>query len=390
MNTSEQATSLSARRLGQHQWSLVGRPSDDSESRCFPLAPLPFQIGRRAGLSLTLPRQTVSGRHAELVVAGGCLTVRDLGSTNGTYVNGERIHSERVLADEDLIQFADVPFRLIHSAQLDNGSHTRRENLCDHALALVQFDRLFEERMLIPHYQPIIELHTGRCVAHEVLARSRLVGLEMPNVMFATAAQLGLAVELSQSIRVLSVDDCGKLSESPHLFLNTHPSELLETDRLLEDCAALRQQSTSLRITLEIHEAAITDVVAMTELRSRLEELDITLAFDDFGAGQARLAELAAVQPEYVKFDRRMIQPTTSSESSRKLVASLVSMVRDLGVLPLAEGVETQNEADTCVEMGFILAQGYFFGRPKPVSTAIRSDQAPSLSKLGNQDGPQT
>jgi EAL domain-containing protein (putative c-di-GMP-specific phosphodiesterase class I) len=120
-------------------------------------------------------------------------------------------------------------------------------------------------------------------------------------------------------------------------------------------------------ITLEIHEAAITDVDRMLELRSALTEMDIRLAYDDFGAGQARLVELIKVQPHYLKFDIALIRNIDQASSQQQqLVSTLVRMVRDLGVAPLAEGVETEGEAGVCTELGFELAQGYYFGKPAP------------------------
>jgi EAL domain-containing protein (putative c-di-GMP-specific phosphodiesterase class I) len=101
-----------------------------------------------------------------------------------------------------------------------------------------------------------------------------------------------------------------------------------------------------------------------------LQHLKIRLAYDDFGAGQARLLELADVPPDVIKFDLQMIHglPDATAEK-RQMVASLVQMVRSLGVVPLAEGVETLEEATVCQELGFELAQGYFFGYPAPVAT---------------------
>jgi EAL domain-containing protein (putative c-di-GMP-specific phosphodiesterase class I) len=130
----------------------------------------------------------------------------------------------------------------------------------------------------------------------------------------------------------------------------------------------LRQLATSQPITVEIHEAVVTDVSTMKDLQVELGNLDMRLAFDDFGAGQARLFELAEVRPHYLKFDRQMIHDIhRASHERQQMLANLVRIVVELGVIPLAEGVECAEESNACREMGFVLAQGYHFGMPAPV-----------------------
>jgi EAL domain-containing protein (putative c-di-GMP-specific phosphodiesterase class I) len=168
-------------------------------------------------------------------------------------------------------------------------------------------------------------------------------------------------------MRVKGIEVSGKFAETPHLFLNTHPAELA-AGASFDWLDQLRTLAPVQKLTIEIHEAAVTDVEALGRFRARLEELQLGLAFDDFGAGQARLAELAEVRPDYLKFDRRIIKDIDRADAGRKkFVKYLVDAVRDIGVIALAEGVETADECDTCRDLGFDLAQGYFLGRPGPV-----------------------
>jgi EAL domain-containing protein (putative c-di-GMP-specific phosphodiesterase class I) len=123
-----------------------------------------------------------------------------------------------------------------------------------------------------------------------------------------------------------------------------------------------------LKLVLEIHESALAQPDLITWLHGRLGEIGVGLAYDDFGAGQARLFELAEAPPEYLKFDRRFVTGIDSAPTSRKqLVRSLVAAVRELNAKPVAEGVETAQEAEACLASGFMLAQGYHFGVPKTI-----------------------
>lgn len=355
------------------RWVLIGRLPSGECSMTTPIDPLPFSIGRRPDAALTLPRQTVSGVHAEIFQTVDGLFIRDLESTNGTFVNGERVHQAVRIEAGNLVQISDIPFQ-VALEQINQDNSTKCKDVCDHALALVQFQTLISSSAVIPYYQPIVDLQSTEILAYEVLARSRLNGLETPAAMFQAAEELGMPIPLSQLACRRGVEESWSLSPVPHLFLNTHPDELVSPD-FAAWLDQLRELAPTQTLTIEVHEAAVTDIAALSELRRHLDELEMGLAFDDFGAGQARLAELAVIRPDQLKFDRCLIMGLDYADSGRKrFVQSLVHAVNDLGIVALAEGVETQGEADICREMGFGTAQGFFFGRPEPVN-AIKAKQ---------------
>ena len=96
--------------------------------------PVPFSIGRKTGCSLQLPSKAVSSHHADLTNRDGHLVLIDRQSTNGTYVNGKRITDMVTLKADDLIQFADLAFR-IRCDDHATAAHTLAEDVCDQALA---------------------------------------------------------------------------------------------------------------------------------------------------------------------------------------------------------------------------------------------------------------
>jgi EAL domain-containing protein (putative c-di-GMP-specific phosphodiesterase class I) len=184
--------------------------------------------------------------------------------------------------------------------------------------------------------------------------------------MFDAAVKLNLEVQLSQMLRWEGVMQSAEFVTRPHLFLNTHPAEM-EKPGLEDSLRAVRKANSHQPLTLEIHEAAVTDKETMSQLRAAANELNISLAYDDFGSGQARLVELVKVPPDYLKFDISFIRGIHSAPAQHQnLVASLVSMVRDLGIVAIAEGVETAAESETCQQLGFHLGQGFHYGRPAP------------------------
>jgi EAL domain-containing protein (putative c-di-GMP-specific phosphodiesterase class I) len=121
-------------------------------------------------------------------------------------------------------------------------------------------------------------------------------------------------------------------------------------------------------VVIEVHEDVVADTSTLRWLRQQLNALGIGLAFDDFGSGQARLAELAEAPPDFIKLDRRLIRDIDRDKARQDLVQALNRVSADLGVQLIAEGIETREEAATCLELGCHFGQGFLFGPPHPVS----------------------
>lgn len=345
-------------------WSLVAHGDGD----VIPLRSFPARIGRQPGLPVRIMHPTVSLQHAELRQAGEIILV-DLNSRNGTYVNGKRLTGQQKVGENDLLQFGEAVFRLHFRSRASDASVTcQSEDIGDLALALAQFDKLIHQDSIVPHYQPIVEANTSSLVAYEALARSVLFGLDKPALMFKAAEYFQMEAQLSRLLRVEAIVISSE-RELPHLFLNTHPAELRELKPLILSLRELRLKRPTQPMTLEVHEAAAVDLNTMKMLRLVLDDLKMGLAYDDFGAGQARLYELVEARPDVLKFDRQLVTGIDSASPHRvQLVESLVQLSRSLGITTLAEGVETVGEAETCARIGFQLIQGYFYGRPEPSS----------------------
>ena len=174
-------------------WFLAGQLGPGGETSHVAIKVSPFVVGRRPDASLCLPFRTVSGAHAEIHIDTQGLMLRDLCSTNGTFVNGRRVESETRLQFDDLIQFADVPVR-VRRQSAETRTPTQAEDVYDQAIALVQFDKLMSERQVTPFYQPVIDIATRALLGYEVLGRSRLVGITTPAAMFRAASKLNLRV----------------------------------------------------------------------------------------------------------------------------------------------------------------------------------------------------
>lgn len=356
-------------------WFLTGQINDNEPPRRYPLHSFPYTIGRRSESSLSLPVGCVSKNHAEIrMEANGQLVLVELGSTNGTFVNGEPLVGEIEINDNDLIHFASLVFRVGCNRESELSKNTIHTDVCDQALALVQFERLISDGGLSTYYQPIVQL-SDRCgIGYEVLGRSKLYGLQSPNEMFMAASQLNLEAQLSEAFRFHGIQRGQQLGSNVNLFVNTHPKEL-DRPEFYQSLKQLRELAPEQLITIEIHEAASTNMTMMREMCAVLNDLQMKLAFDDFGVGQARLVELGEVRPDYLKFDMKLTMNIESAPAKRQeLVALFANLVNNLGIQTLAEGVETEECHTILAQMGFKLGQGFLYGKPASLNQFLPTE----------------
>jgi EAL domain-containing protein (putative c-di-GMP-specific phosphodiesterase class I)/pSer/pThr/pTyr-binding forkhead associated (FHA) protein len=357
------------------RWVLESVGNSGRQLRRVPLEPLPFRIGRQPGLELVLPSHLVSKLHAQVFEVGGELRIRDLESRNGTYVN-RRAVKESVVNEGDILHLGDFEFRIGRQPVEAEGVEDSASTASFTAESLSRFfvegtrelKELLERAAVTVELQPIVRFPGAAVAAFEALGRGTHPALaRSPIELFRVAECMGAEAELSRLFRRRAVELARERSNVASLFLNTHPSELAKPG-LVESLEELRALAPHLDLTLEIHESALAQPAFMASLRDQLSEINVGLAYDDFGAGQARLLELAEAPPHYLKFDRKFVSGIDqASAQRRRLLASLLAAARELLVKTVAEGVETPGEAEVCARLGFTHAQGYHFGYPRPV-----------------------
>lgn len=379
----------------QSGWFLESVAGDGSRVAC-PIDKLPYRIGRDPSNDLAEAALGLSRRHAELDIdISGRLRLTDLDSTNGTYVNRERIQGAVLLADNDIVHFAQAEFRVrARSGELTtlvqrSSSGEERTLLVAPSRGLSsnfmplerEFKELLRGRGIGGALQPIVDMRTRVPVAFEWLGRGRHPDLpQSPIHLFRMAAQLDRESELSRAFRDYGIRTVAARHRGATLFVNTHPKETFD-DGFLVALAQLSTDPQALQLVVEVHETAVMEVERMKELAARLKEIGVRFAYDDFGAGQARLNELGEVPAHFVKFDMGLIRGIDlASPRKQKVVGDLVRLVTELGSVPLAEGVETEAEAEVCRLMGFQLVQGYLTGRPVLVED-VPAAAAPEASK---------
>lgn len=361
---------------GQVLWFLEGLSETDGTLRRIPILAFPFRIGRRDGLGLTLSATEISGEHAAVVQEDGKIFLRDLNSTNGTFLNGVKVNDRAQITEGDTIHFARLEYRLSLVAAQEAEALLAQTIAVDANLPQFALDKsrilreLMNKRAVVSVFQPIVALSDLSTLGYEVLGRGDLEGATTGSKeLFNAAKILGAEAALSRMFRARSAEDCYHLPEEQRVvFMNTHPNEI-GTPQLIESLEEFHQRAPEIGTVLEIHEASVIDPATIGELRKFLHGMGMQLAYDDFGAGQARLLELAEVPPDYLKFDISLIRDIdTASQAKQTVLARLVSMAVEIDIQPIAEGIESEAEAKICRDLGFVYGQGFLFGAPAPAS----------------------
>ena len=137
---------------------------------------------------------------------------------------------------------------------------------------------------------------------------------------------------------------------------------------------------------LELTESGMMRNVELAiELFSQLNDVGFALAIDDFGTGYSSLSYLKRLPAEKLKIDKSFVRDMIDDGSDHAIVATIVGMGRTLGLRTIAEGVETQAQADTLLALRCDEAQGYLFGRPEPA--AIFAEKWLRAAPAGNDPG---
>lgn len=353
-------------------------------SRTVPMHVLPFRIGRGGGADFVLPSSQVSKEHAEIFQVGPEFRLRDLGSTNGTFLNNQRV-SEVALRHDDIFHLAHEEFRFLTHSHPDLVSpHTQplMGAIPDSLARGTQFlDEMIRERIVRVLFQPIVQMATREVVGFEALGRGMHESLSAkPYELFQLASRCNKATSLSELFRKVAVEECPKLPRGPLLFLNIHPTEIHQAN-FLHHLAEIREwMPPNRQMVLEIHEDVACELPTMKELRQALRDMDVMIAYDDFGAGQARFLELAELPPDFVKLDMKLVRNIQNAAPRRNLMKALTRVSLDLGIRVIAEGIETAGEAEVCLEMGCQYAQGFYYGLPKMASAYTAKEQTNVLN----------
>ncbi len=233
------------------------------------------------------------------------------------------------------------------------------------------------EGQFIAHYQPVIDAASGLPVALEALARWDRPehGLQGPFGFITVAEESGLIVPLGaamlrqacEQLRAWRGTALGHLT----IAVNVSPVQLADTGFV--DKVAATLQSTGVegaQLAFEITESTLmADPEATLEVLTRLKALGIRIAVDDFGTGYSSLSQLKRFPVDSVKIDRSFVRDLETDPDDRELAKAIVAMSKSLRLRVVAEGVETEAQADILKAMGCTSLQGFLYAKPADAAT---------------------
>jgi EAL domain-containing protein (putative c-di-GMP-specific phosphodiesterase class I) len=216
---------------------------------------------------------------------------------------------------------------------------------------------------LTMHFQPIVHATTRQRFGYEALLRTTDKSLPHPGAILDAAERLERIPALGRAVRA----QVAKIvAESPAergvVFLNLHLLDLLDK-QLTSAFAPLTKVAP--RIVLEITERTSLD--GHSDIRYRvaeLRELGFKIAIDDLGGGHARMGTFSPLDTDFVKLDMSLVRDIDRQPMKQRLVRSMTELCRENGTQVIGEGVETEAEAQTLVDLGCDLLQGYLLARP--------------------------
>jgi len=356
-------------------------PGHDAER--IELQQFPFTLGRNESCDRQVLSSRVSREHCEISRGGGGFRLRDLGSTNGTFVNGDKLTAETTLNDGDLIVVADVQFsfrcsggegtRITVTQVMDlanEGSGSEDRTAGDLIFAIRQAHETLLHRATRNRFQAVMDLTDNRCVGYEALARPQVPGEpSLPQQMLA-ATDCRLTERMSQLHRLVAAEHVSRLPKATLLFVKLQPAEI-GADALPASLAGLARLAGGKRIVAEIPDTAVVDIPFFSDFLARLKDLEIGVAYDNFAGSAHQLQAREKLAPTYLKLAPVLVRGVDKSTQRQQQIQALAGVASALHSQLIAVGVHTENEARSCRELGCKLAQGDHFGRPQTIDWPI-------------------
>ncbi len=220
------------------------------------------------------------------------------------------------------------------------------------------------------HYQPQYALGRGTILGAEALLRWHhpVRGHVSPAEFVPMAESCGLITVLGAWVLRAACREAAGWPGSLSVAVNLSPVQFRTTDLVAFVAGVLAETGLEpARLELEITEGVLLgDSPDVMETLAGLKALGVRIALDDFGTGYSSLSYLQRMPIDKLKIDQSFTRVLGTDPAARPLVRSIIGIARDLGIVSLAEGVETELQAEMLREEGCVEVQGYLFGRPMP------------------------
>lgn len=336
---------------------------DGTPSEQTPLEPLPFSIGRADDADLQIDSNRVSREHASVIFEGGAYRIRDLGSTNGTFVNGQPI-DEVVLNDGDLVTIADCELTFVRSepspgrrmATQVMTTPPARGNAADRILAVRHLQESVLHRAFVPQLNEVLNLESDRpfgWYADTFLDELKSQGHDW--LAASHAASHCSVWHACQLYRTLAAEHFLKQEDGPLLIVRANTEEVEQGASLWAHLNRLREMVGSNEFMVSLAATGVTDVPEVSLFYNQLLDEGFRLALHEFLGTRAQLMQLADAAPELLILSAAATREGDGNARQRRQLNALLDACRELGTRAVVTGASS-HEREQCRQLGFTLA----------------------------------
>jgi diguanylate cyclase (GGDEF)-like protein len=293
----------------------------------------------------------------------------------GATIGIARFPDDAQQADE-LLRKADAALNRAKSEQRGATSYYDRqtdEKLAERDALELAFREGLARGDVVAHCQPIVELSSGQIRGVELLARWRHPqrGWVSPVEFVPLAERCGLADALTQAVLDSGCRGLALLPPHWRMSVNLGAEQLLDDGTVERLLRVLQSHGVApRRLDVEVTESAlVVDTDKARRHMAEMKRVGFTVSLDDFGTGYSSLAYLAEMPFDRIKIDRAFVAALRKQGTGAEVVSAILGLSQSLGVPVVAEGVETEEDAQLLRGLGCQLAQGWHFGRPEAAQT---------------------
>jgi EAL domain-containing protein (putative c-di-GMP-specific phosphodiesterase class I) len=234
-------------------------------------------------------------------------------------------------------------------------------------------------------FQPIVHLEKNEIIGYEALSRGPVgTDYENPYILFDAAVEAELVFELDRLCRTMALRNSKGLKPEHKLFINCMPSAVLDPEfkEVYLESFLKEMKLKPFNIVIEVTEReAIENYELFKEAVEYYSNFGFSIAVDDTGAGYSSLETVIELKPHFVKLDISIVRGLDKNMLKQELVKAINTLSREMGSTVIAEGIETESELRTLLEIGIPVGQGFLFakpGTPFPQISAVTSAASPS------------
>jgi sensor c-di-GMP phosphodiesterase-like protein len=248
---------------------------------------------------------------------------------------------------------------------------------------VTEIERALMAGELVPYFQPVVDITTGRLRGAEVLIRWRKPdgSLVLPGVFLPLLESSGLIMDVTRALMRRVCDEVGAAyARHPHLKISFNLAAAhFADDAIVQDVREIFED-TPIRfnqVVLEVTERQpLENLGDARRIIVALQELGVSFAIDDVGAGHSGLSYMLKLGVDIIKIDKMFIDAIGTDRNSATIIETLVDLARNLRMDIIAEGVESFEQVVFLRELGIRAAQGYVFAPALPASSFLQLIEA--------------